>query len=187
MAVYLPITPEARDDAKRMIRRDLRSPANGDCTLNPSQDLALGLYWLHHFGSEEQRQTLHELVGNFPTNPDVNLREPLGPRILALPPDHRKEEVQRLQTLLFSAATQSGLSFGVFDFPTLPGAATSAEVKQVLESLDPKHPLSILYQSKARGSLQTFTELNRIPPISTPSNRWNDDASSWTSQGLSLR
>ena len=48
MAVYIPITAEAKDEviAKISIAHNLYSPANEDLTTTPSQDIILGIYYL---------------------------------------------------------------------------------------------------------------------------------------------
>lgn len=170
MAVYLPVTPKAREDARQMINRDVRSPANGNCTLNLSQDITLGLYWLCHFGNDKQKQELRDIVGDFPESQDEKLRDWIGQKIIelsrTLPSNKWRKKIQELQTLLFKSATSSGLSFEVFDFPVFSGLSTYADQSKVeqqvekdLEELEPEDSLKILYKSKARGSLQTFTTL----------------------------
>jgi len=48
MAVYIPITPESKQEVidKFLVTKNLRNPANGELTTTPNQDIILGLYLL---------------------------------------------------------------------------------------------------------------------------------------------
>jgi len=48
MAVHLPITPEAQEEAGRLMvtSKNMLNPSNGEPIVSPSQDMILGVYFL---------------------------------------------------------------------------------------------------------------------------------------------
>lgn len=68
MAVYIPITEEAREEIKNKIaiKNNLSSPANESLTTTPSQDIVLGIYYLTSsmFSSKERKNIFKNVEMN---------------------------------------------------------------------------------------------------------------------------
>ena len=142
MAVYLPLTRLAIEEAKRLLpSRHLWHPAQGSYALSLAQDLALGGYL-------KDGKTKKERIADFErgvANPDL------------------LERIERFREQAFDRATASGLSFSIADVQKLAAACfppgDAARFKTVVSGRDDGDPFKRMVLSGARGDWDKLVEL----------------------------
>ena len=141
MAVFLPLTQLAQDEARRMLpSRHLWRPRDGGFALAISQDIALGL-WLEGYGKAA------EVAAGFEARPeDVSLAS----------------DIESFKELAFKRATQSGVSVSVGDLVELGKRATIGDADDMASALAKasiSSSLRRILESGARGNPKTLAYL----------------------------
>lgn len=149
MAVYLPLTPAARQEAQRLQPSEhLWHPAHGRYALSLEQDLALGGYCL--WGKSKE-----ELARDFE-------RQTSDTRLLA--------NIESFKEQAYAAATRANISFGIKDLQALekatgeaPSGDSTNEPANIIEGVVKKRgPGDVFYKiivSGARGNWGTLNYL----------------------------
>jgi DNA-directed RNA polymerase beta' subunit len=120
MALYLPLTRRAQEEAKRLLpSRHLFKAANGDLILHLTQDFVLGAFLLSQ--DPAGRKALAKVLGG-PVGGNLPKKE-LIRRVAGLvrskPPGEVMEKLRKLQALAFKAATTGEASFSFFDIQAI--------------------------------------------------------------------
>lgn len=140
MAVYWPITKEARAEVKKLLpSRNLWHPANGRFAPSLAQDLALGGYLLCHVNKGALARTFETGQAD---QDMATLADEFVPEAFAI-------------------ATRSGFSFGLGDLRELSQGieGESGEMAAAVDALGKDHPIRRLLDSRARGDASTLMEL----------------------------
>ncbi len=179
MAVYIPITDEAKQEIREKISvtKNLSSPANETLTTTPSQDIILGIYYATTFdwGLEEFNSCLPH---DFPTIKEVVDKSKLLNILNDVKDRYEDSDVavilDNIKKMGFKYATLSGCTLSL-DECTMEGSSVlkegifeSGEIRDQLVSLmDPKvtnqlkegFHYSYMIESGARGSWDQVRQL----------------------------
>ena len=158
MAVHVPVSPEAKEDARKLLpSQNMFSLATGEVLAQYDQDFVLGLYWLSRDESGLKDKLLEIL-------PDDCCRELVTKRMLGKSegntllehiakahPNEAPEIIWKLSNLAFDCCSRLGVSFGFYemaelakrclkeareitrDFNKTKPGATNAELQKVVE------------------------------------------------------
>ncbi len=177
MAVYIPVTPEAKQEIREkiFITKNLSSPANQALTTTPSQDIILGIYFITSPDFEDTEEGFKLLNDCLPEDyPEV--REIVDEKKLLMilneikdnyPEQVTAQTLDAIKRVGFKYATLMGctMSLDDFDFPEADGIRDSiyskgeirdqlvaANSPEVIEKLKDAFPYAYMIESGARGS-----------------------------------
>jgi len=176
MAVYIPISSEAKEEIKEKIaiEKNLYSPANENLTTTPNQDIVLGIYFITSdlFGNKEEGFKLFNdcLPEDYPEIKEVVDNDKLM-EILNDIKDHYSSEItvtvlDNIKKIGFKYATLLGCTLSLDDF-YIPGVSdfrdslykgdirdqlTSISDPKIVDFLKKNFKYSYMIESGARGS-----------------------------------
>ena len=157
MAVFLPITPAAIEEAKAMLpSRNLWHPANGNYALSLDQDIALG----SHIDGKGGKQNIINTLA----------RETTG--------DELVEEIERVKSEAFEVATQSGTSFSLGELKELSaeydnqsGSEPAAHrIRDIVLAKDDMNVFKRIIVSGARGDWDSMNYLVGRANVNRPNS-----------------
>jgi len=176
MAVYIPISPEAKDEINRKISivKNLHSPANENLTTIPNQDVVLGIYFITSDLFENQKEGFKLFNDCLPEDyPEIKetvtkkkLMEILNDIKDKYPDDVTVEVLDNIKKIGFKYATLFGCTLSLDDF-YIQGAndfrdslykgkireqLTSISDPKIVDFLRKNFKYSYMIDSGARGS-----------------------------------
>jgi hypothetical protein len=149
MAVHVPVSVEARDDARRLLpSQNMFSLATGEVLAQYDQDFVLGLYWLSRDESGFKDKLLEIL-------PDGCCRELVTKRTMGKSegntllehiskthPSQAPEIIWRLSNLAFDCCSRMGVSFGFYELAEM-AKRCAKEAREVARDFNKAKPGAI--------------------------------------------
>lgn len=146
MAIHLPLSLEAREEAKRMLpTQNMFSLGTGKLLASYEQDFVMGMYWL----SREESGLKHRLLSTLPGDccrqwvGRTVLNQDTGTDLLEhLASAHRTEAselIWKLSNLAYDCCSRIGISFGFYELMEL-SINLRDESREALKSFDASNP-----------------------------------------------
>ncbi len=151
MALYLPLTKKAQEEAKELLpSRHLFKAANGDLLLHLTQDFVLGAFLL---SQKPAGRSVLKGVLDGPVKRDLPKKELIdrvSTMVRSKPPKEVIEKLKALQALTFEAATTGQASFSFFDIQAI--ALPPKTRTRLIKKFQGKEALPQLRQRLMKGS-----------------------------------
>ena len=149
MAVHVPMSPEAREDARRLLpSQNMFSLATGEVLAQYDQDFVLGLYWLSRDESGLKDKLLEILSDGccreLVTKRTIGKSEGniLLEHISKKHPSEAPETIWRLSNMAFDCCSRMGVSFGFYELAEM-AKRCSKKAREIGRDFDKTKPGAI--------------------------------------------